>query len=120
MQREILFRGKQKNTGDWFYGNLFDKDNSGRTHITTTSIGCLNIDPETVGQYTGMTDKNGKRIFEGDIYSMGEERILYKVVYRAPHFIGNQIGNKSYAGLDYWKDDIEVIGNIHDNKELLK
>ena len=120
MKREILFRGKSKNTGEWFLGNLFDKDNTGRTHIGTTVRACLNIDPETVGQFTGMKDKNGKRIFEGDIYSMGEESITYVVVFRMSQFIGKQIGSSSYAGLEYWEKDIEVIGNIHDNPELLK
>ena len=122
--REILFRGKQKNTGDWFYGNLFGKDISGRTHITTTSIGCLNIDPETVGQYTGMTDKNGTKIFEGDIIQFGSQRgSISEVKYLEK--------NSGFLVKDKWGDwhwlysicastNCEVIGNIHDNKELLK
>lgn len=123
MQREILFRGKQNNTGEWFYGNLFDKDISGRTHITTTSIGCLNIDPETVGQYTGMTDKNGTKSFEGDIIResyKGHERI-YHVFWDDDYFAFRAKGED----ITYQLDEIapshcEVIGNIHDNKELLK
>ena len=69
MKREILFRGKQLNTGEWFFGNLFDKDTKGRTHIGTTVRGCFNIDPETVGQFTGITDMHGRKVFEGDILS---------------------------------------------------
>ena len=69
MKREILFRGKQLNTGEWFFGNLFDKDTKGRTHIGTAVRGCFNIDPETVGRFTGITDMHGRKVFEGDMLS---------------------------------------------------
>lgn len=65
--RSIKFRGKDKVTGEWFYGNLYAEDNRGRTHICTLERGCLRIDPETVGQFTGVDDVNGNPIFEGDI-----------------------------------------------------
>ena len=120
MQREILFRGKSKSTGEWVFGNLFDKDTKWRTHIGTTVRRCFDIDPETVGQFTGMTDKHGTKIFEGDIYSMGDDSIKYVVVWRNCMFIGKQIGNNSYAGLNYWESEIKKVGNIYDNKELLK
>ena len=120
MKREILFRGKQLNTGQWFFGNLFDKDNSGRTHITTTNRGCLNIDPVTVGQFTGIMDISGEELFEGDIYNMGDDNIRYVIVWRKCMFIGKQIGSNSYAGLDYFESDIKKVGNIYDNPELLK
>ena len=119
MKREILFKGKSKRTGEWFFGNLFDKDTSGKTHIGTTTKGCFDVDPETVGQFTGMTDKNGKRIFEGDIYSMGDKNILYVVIFDKSQFIGKQVKSRSLAGLEYWKSDIEIVGNIYDNPELL-
>lgn len=77
---------------------------------------------ETYGvlmQYTGLKDKKGKEVYEGDIYHMGDPKILYKVIYKSDGFIGNQIGNKSLAGLTHWQDKIEVIGNIFSNPELI-
>ena len=120
MKREISFRGKSKRTGEWVFGNLFDKDTKGRTHIGTTVRRCFDIDPETVGQFTGIMDKSGEELFEGDIYNMGDDNIRYVVVWRKCMFIGKQIGNNSYAGLDYWESKIKKVGNIYDNKELLK
>ena len=123
MKREILYRGKQNNTGEWFYGNLFDKDINGRTHITTTNRGCLNIDPETVGQFTGMTDKNELKIFEGDIVKeqYKSHEIIYNVFWDEDYF-AFRVKSKDYS---YYLDELvpsnsEVIGNIYDNKELLK
>ena len=120
MKREISFRGKSKRTGEWVFGNLFDKDTKGRTHIGTTVRRCFDIDPETVGQFTGMMDISGEELFEGDIYNMGDDNIRYVIVWRNCMFIGRQVGNNSYAGLDYWESKIKKVGNIHDNKELLK
>ena len=76
--------------------------------------------PETVGQYTGLTDKNGKKIFEGDIFNIEYSETIVKnavIEYVGASFYGS-------TGIDYWELDdyreIEVIGNIHDNPELLK
>ena len=127
--REILFRGKWKNSGEWVYGNLFNPDKADTptqicigTYIART---CYEIDPETVGQFTGLTDNNGRKIFEGDIikckvHEMNEYRVRRGVVeYHGVGFIMNLDPNS-------WNDqknisfDCEVIGNIYDNPELLE
>ena len=133
--REILFRGKSKVQGsEWLYGDVLIYENSAqiweainnRKHNSVVSL-------ETVGQYTGLTDKNGKKIFEGDIgrYKQtdgakinGKPIIcIGKVVYneKTASFAvdsKDEIGAKNY---DYFPiKDFEIIGNIHDNPELLK
>ena len=119
--REILFRGKRVDNGDWTYGYLFvcwDRcyilwGMSGDNPIKEEVV------PETVGQYTGLTDKNGKKIFEGDILSDGDD--TYKVVFDEGVF---RIENSHYTTGVYVAIHIdkidEVIGNIHDNPELLE
>lgn len=71
-------------------------------------------------QYTGLKDKNNKEIYEGDIFHIGSKKILYVVEWIDCGLKGRQIKNKSWIGLDYWKDDIEVIGNIYENPELIE
>ena len=128
MNRPIKFRGKGKKDGKWYFGNLYDKDTRGRTHICTIDEGCLNIDPNTVGQFTGLFDCNGKEIYEGDIILYGGS-IQHEVVFRHGAFGYLIYGGEfiSYAGntnftfnpLNRSKKH-EVIGNIYDNPELLK
>lgn len=152
--REILFRGKRSDNGEWVNGSLFIPD----IPDTPTQI-CIgtnvvrisyDIDPQTIGQYTGLTDKNGQKIFEGDIIryadmydyncylesldnteaydkcDLGDIWTVDEVVY------GIKIG---YPAFDLNKHDwdcnglselnesgnyfYEIIGNIHDNPELL-
>jgi hypothetical protein len=131
MEREILFRGKLSHSGVWVEGNLI-KDRNGNKyiipfnvfepdghHLIIDSDEAWRVDSATVGQFTGMTDKKGEKLFEGDIYSMGEKNILYVVIFDKSQFIGKQVGNRSLAGLEYWKSDIEIVGSVHDNPELL-
>lgn len=70
-------------------------------------------------QYTGLKDKNGKEIYEGDIYHVGDKNIRYLVVWFDSGFEGKQLRSTSYAGLKSWAKDIEILGNIYENPELL-
>lgn len=131
LMREILFRGKRVANGEWVYGFYvvlklvhYDK----KEHlITDKDTGrSYEIDPATVGQYTGPKDKNGKRIFEGDVLRDDWGKI-YEVFYttkscsfmvRLEH-APNEYEKGNYRLGEAWCGTIRVIGNIHDNPELL-
>ena len=106
--REIKFRIWDINARKWlksFNTNLLD-------------IHEFNL--AKIMQYTGLKDKNNKEIYEGDIFHIGSKKILYVVEWIDCGLKGRQIKNKSWIGFDYWKDDIEVIGNIYENPELME
>ena len=135
--REILFRAKRLDNGEWvegFYCNLGGKYHyilTGMLDITKGYPEFVNhqIDPTTGGQFTGMWGKNGKRVFEGDIVSTDLERPYLIVEFRDGCFMFNC----NDKGEDYYDIMLpilkepqtvykygEVIGNIHDNPELLE
>lgn len=131
--REILFRGKEIKTGKWVYGCFYYCKGTayGATFIVVNDFGFIEVIPHTVGQYTGLPDKNGTKIFEGDIVRYRPEywsEPQWSVVeycadkWNYPAF---DLKDHNYEanGLQCVHEEgvgFEVIGNIHDNKDLLK
>lgn len=120
--REYLFRGKTIANGKWSEGTLLVTKQG--CCITPDATVYVAVDSETVGQYTGLTDKNGTKIFEGDIidFSDRSDGDGYGVVqYDANETeFGIEYDNiYESLGKHYYPEDIEVIGNIYDNPELL-
>lgn len=133
--REILFRGKREDNREWVEGSLSleygEATQDGNRKVDYRILGmrcdCDYVIPETVGQYTGLTDKNGKKIFEGDIVKDHESGLYGEVVFATAQdgfdgmsgFMVDDIndGLQNYNG--FWHL-VEIIGNIHDNPELLK
>ena len=135
--REIKFKGKRADNGDWVIGSLVmvcDGESLRRYPCIVISFNHDTFDwhevlPEAVGQFTGLTDKNGKEIFEGDII-MTKSPYRYFIAYKngafyAYHCEIKDIEKSPYRwGLLSRSDELdmeaEVIGNIHDNPELIK
>lgn len=135
--REILFRGKRADNGEWVYGVPIKKALAGShdgyypkiipecdgRHQTIYSTA---IKEETLGQYTGLTDKNGTKIFEGDILKTKYGRLCKVEWVSSPCDVCwdlTPIETKhEYADeYDLWRSiNLEVIGNVHDNPELLE
>lgn len=131
--RKILFRGKRVDNGKWILGSLIKvkirnaiawiifKPDFAFTDGGVASLGHANVDPETVGQCTGKKDENGKLIFEGDIGNSidglflvcwDEEKAAFVMrFYSYPY---------ETLYLEEMLDDCKIIGNIHDNPELLE
>lgn len=130
MKREILFRGKRTFCNEWVFGDLGHYPD--RTKIDTHENGQpwrgYDVFPETVGQFTGLTDKNGDKIFEGDIVAIiGRKCIQHSVVkyYRGSLYVDFQdhpgYGKRKVPLYDFTNNvSFVVIGNIHDNPELLE
>lgn len=132
--REILFRGKRVGAGEWAEGDLHKNIEFTKAHIHPTGEKVRSVDviPETVGQYTGLKDKNGVKIFEGDIVDAsdewwyacgpaGHDSPILQVEYDA-----DVCGFAPFAiydcdcGVYIDARRCDVIGNIHDNPKLLE
>ena len=125
--RDILFRGKRVENDEWVYGDLIhepwasciqvmEKDN-----INTFKRTKYSVHKETVGQYTGLTDKNGVKIFEGDVLTLDGEDGFFVLEFQEDTARFVMSGDSIVVDFDnFWSYEVEVIGNIHDNKELLE
>ena len=139
--REILFKAKRKDTGEWVEGLLWKKKyNSNKIFISCFPDKDDNeevfvVAQDTICQYTGLTDKNGRKIFEGDIvttkYELGRGGFYTFEVYYNENLCqfaltintGSYTKNKQYDWLQLTASKakkIEVIGNVFDNPELLE
>lgn len=144
--REIKFRGKRLDNGEWMYGDLIE--NQGRNfiyHATSEAtiednddgrivVVAVEVDSSTVGQYTGLKDKNGKEIYEGDIINwlmhrmdrtgyIEEGRVEFRTNEQATVVINKfatKDGRESVRNILNCLNDLKVIGNTHDNPELMK
>lgn len=120
--RTIKFRGKRIDNGQWVYGKniQFQIDGTDRVCISENASQRW-LDPDTVGQFTGLYDKNDKEIYEGDIISLNPRNSRTLKVYWNDRMCNFLLVNDDTV-IDMYKDDenhYKVIGNIYDNKELL-
>ena len=129
MKREILYRGARMEDGKFVYGSLVfvkenDKSENELPHIVISygpdTFDWFEVETETVGQYTGIDDREGEKIFEGDIFKIGAENNIYTVRFDYGCFLAYeddvQVGILAELSTMF----IKKIGNIHDNKELLE
>lgn len=129
--REIIFRGKRLDNGEWVYGSFLKDPNGsyitdGNKYILDTRV-MIEVDPATVGQYTGLKDKEGKKIFEHDVVERPDlSRKVHVVRYENERFalykgMGDDIDTQ--VDCDSFSNPVAfetVLGNLHDSPELLK
>lgn len=126
--KEIKFRGKRLDNGEWIEGDLLRMN--GHWFIfpdpAPGGIDKYEVDPATVGEFTGLKDKNGKEIYEGDVMEIPETEfnaeIIGRVLFEEDAYYIIPLRGGHLWGL-HWslrKHDAKIIGNIHDNPKFLK
>ena len=129
--REYRFRGKRKDNGEWVYGYYYTQiithagNRKSRDHFMRTEQNIrYEVDPDTVGQYTGLKDKSGKEIYEGDIIILPDEDDDEYFVIEwdddTARFAIVQHGSTMCDFDNYYGKELCIIGNIYENPELLK
>lgn len=123
--RTIKFRGIDTMSGEMVYGDLAQQKltNGSITTAIVQTYATYDVNSKTIGQFTGLFDKNGKEIYEGDIVKC--DKFVYEVVFEEKRFASYGLCRKGDMFMHYFGEAMEsqqceVIGNIHDNKELIK
>jgi len=140
MNREIIFKAKRKDNGEWVEGSLIITEGSVAYIIRSKSKAfipkgesiicsaeCYEINPDTLCQYTGLTDKNGQKIWENDILkanldeSYPEDITYIKILWNEYRFCVHENYSTDIEALEKWyAEHFQVCGNIFDNPELLE